>query len=70
MILWHPVVSQGSYMIVEDTNVNGYPVRSDFGPGPMEAVNIFLDENADFQIDLQRQKFFMTQNPRGYLKKV
>jgi len=70
MRLWHPVVSQGSYMIVEDTNVNGHPVRSDFGPGPMEAVNLFLNENTDFQIDLQRQKFFMTQNPRGYLKKV
>lgn len=70
MRLWHNIVSKNSYMIVEDTNVNGHPVRNDFGAGPMEAVDEFLNENGSFQIDLARQKFFMTQNPRGYLKKV
>lgn len=64
------MVSQGSYLIVEDTNVNGHPVRPDFGPGPMEAVEQFLAENEDFVVDLSREKFFMTQNPKGFLKKV
>jgi cephalosporin hydroxylase len=57
-------------MIVEDTNINGHPVRSDFGPGPMEALDAFLRESADFIIDRDKEKFLVTFNPRGYLKKV
>jgi cephalosporin hydroxylase len=70
MKLWSNLVSIGSYMIVEDSNVNGHPVRHDFGPGPMEAIDKFLSEDDRFVIDESREKFFMTQNPRGYLKKV
>lgn len=60
----------GGYMVVEDTNVNGHPVRPDFGPGPMEAVDAFLEENEDFLVDSGKEKFYMTFNPRGFLKKV
>jgi cephalosporin hydroxylase len=70
MQLWHGMVSQDSYMIVEDSNVNGYPVRPDFGPGPMEAISDFLQTNNMFKIDISQEKFLMTQNPRGYLKKI
>jgi cephalosporin hydroxylase len=70
MQLWHSMVSQNSYMIVEDSNVNGYPVRPDFGPGPMEAINDFLQINNMFEIDKSQEKFLITQNPRGYLKKL
>ena len=70
MQLWHSMVSKDSYMIVEDSNVNGYPVRPDFGPGPMEAINDFLQINNMFEIDNSQEKFLMTQNPRGYLKKL
>lgn len=63
-------VSHGSYLIVEDTNINGHPVLPDFGPGPMEAVKYFLAENSGFTVDESCEKFLMTQNPRGYLKKI
>lgn len=63
-------VSPGSFMIVEDSNINGHPARPDFGPGPMEAINLFLEENDQFVIDRTKEKFFMTQNPSGYLKKI
>ncbi len=63
-------VTAGSYLIVEDTNINGHPVLPDFGPGPMEATRAFLAANPDFIVDGSREKFLMTQNPSGYLKKV
>jgi cephalosporin hydroxylase len=64
------LVTPGSYVVVEDTNVNGHPVRPDFGPGPMEAVDLFLRERADFSIDGAREKFFLSFNPRGYLRRA
>jgi cephalosporin hydroxylase len=63
-------VSLGSYLIVEDTNLNGHPVWPGFGPGPMEAVNEFMKGTDQFVIDRSREKFYMTFNPGGYLKRV
>ena len=60
---------EGSYLVVEDTNINGHPVKPTFGPGPMEAVEEFLKENGDFAVDKSREKFYLTFNPNGYLKK-
>lgn len=64
------LVTLGSYLIVEDTNVNGHPVASDHGPGPMEALEEFLAEHHEFNIDLRGEKFLLSFNPRGYLKRV
>jgi cephalosporin hydroxylase len=64
-----PLVTTGSYLIVEDTNVNGHPVWSDFGPGPMEAVEAFLAEAPEFEVDTAREKFLFSANPRGYLRR-
>lgn len=70
MQMYHSLVTFGSYMIVEDTNANGHPVFKEFGPGPMEALDEFMKTNHDFVIDESREKFFLTYNPRGYLKKA
>lgn len=63
------IVTPGSYLIVEDTNVNGHPVSELHGPGPMEAVEQFLSETDQFAPDREREKFFLTFNPKGFLKK-
>jgi cephalosporin hydroxylase len=68
--IYNRFVTKGSYLIVEDTCVNGHPVRPSFGPGPMEAVQDFLEGNEDFIVDDSKEKFLLTQNPRGYLKRV
>jgi cephalosporin hydroxylase len=67
--IYGSLVSPDSYFVVEDTNVNGHPVFAEHGPGPMEAVDEFLAENDEFEIDLAREKFFLTFNPRGFLRK-
>lgn len=64
------LVTKGSYLVVEDTNVNGNPVLPDHGPGPMEAVEEFFSSTKDFIIDESKEKFYMTFNPKGCLKKV
>jgi cephalosporin hydroxylase len=63
-------VSPGSYLVVEDTNVNGHPVAPNFGPGPLEAVRAFLDENDGFDVDPIGDKFHMSFNPGGYLRRT
>ncbi|PGW55260.1 CmcI family methyltransferase [Bacillus thuringiensis] len=68
--LYHSFVTPGSYLIVEDTNINGHPVYPEFGPGPMEAVEEFLKNNNDYIVDETKHKFLISFNPKGYLKKI
>ncbi len=64
-----PFVSVGSYLVVEDTNVNAHPVLPEFGPRPAEAVEIFLGEHLEFVRDRSREKLMMTFNPGGFLRR-
>ena len=66
---YSPFVTKNSYLIVEDTNVNGHPVEPSHGPGPAEAVADFLQETGDFEVDSSCEKFLLTFNPRGFLKR-
>jgi cephalosporin hydroxylase len=62
-------VTPGSYLVVEDTNLNDHPVVAGFGDGPMEAVEDFLAERDDFVSDPDAEKFLLTFNPGGYLRR-
>jgi cephalosporin hydroxylase len=68
--LLSPLVKVGCYLIIEDTNINGHPTFPSFGPGPFEAVQKFLAQNPGFVIDSSREKFLMTFNPCGFLKRI
>ena len=65
-----PIVTRGSYIVAEDSIVNGHPVLPGFGPGPMEAIHAFLRENSGFQVDRTREKFLLSCAPDGFLKKL
>lgn len=70
MEIYGKLVSKDSYLIVEDTNLNGHPVSTEHGDGPMEAVEDYLKFHDEFKVDKQKEKFLMTFNPNGYLKKI
>jgi len=66
---YHDLVTPGSYLIVEDTCVNGHPIFPEHGPGPMEALQHFQTENHEFEVDRNCERLMLTFNPSGYLRK-
>lgn len=65
-----PLVTLGSFVVVEDTNVNGHPVLPEWGPGPMEAVEAFLAQHPEFAVDILSEHFLVTMHPGGWLRRV
>lgn len=68
--LYSKFVSKGSYLIVEDTNINGFPVIGQFGEGPLEAIKTFLETNKNFRIDRNCEKLYSTFDHCGYLQRI
>lgn len=64
------LVTPGSYLVVEDTNVNGHPADPHHGPGPFEATQAFLATDNRFEVDTRCERYFLTQNPSGFLRRV
>lgn len=62
-------VTPGCYLVVEDGNVGGHPVYREHGPGPTEALAAFLAEDSRFEPDPRRERFLMTFNPGGWLRR-
>jgi cephalosporin hydroxylase len=63
-----PIVPVGCYLIVEDSNIG--QIRKDLMPGPLQAIETFLAGNREFEVDREREKFLITFNPSGYLRRV
>lgn len=68
MKIYGKMVSVGSYLIVEDTNLDKY-CNTGF-EGPLFAIEEFLRESDMFIIDKSKNKFYLSFNPDGYLKKA
>jgi cephalosporin hydroxylase len=66
------VLIAGDYLVVEDSNVNGHPVKRSFGPGPYEAIQeYFRMFPQDYEHDFEReQKFGFSFAPNGFLRRL
>lgn len=64
-----PMVSKSSYLIVEDTNV-GNPVDDEGDPSGAVAEFMQTELGNGFIVDTSREKYLISQNPGGYLKKL
>lgn len=67
-------VSVNSYFIVEDGTVDLFNPGEGMGAyedgGPLEAVKEFLKNNSNFVVDKERERYLLTYNPHGFLKRV
>ncbi len=67
--LYSPLLNAGDYFIVEDSICHhGLDVGPN--PGPYEAIEAFLMESPDFESDRSRERFLITWNPKGYLRRT
>ena len=68
--MYESFVPVDSYIIVEDTHVNGHPVPWPHGKGPYEAVDWFLSTRDNWQREYWTEKHLMTFNPGGFLRRI
>jgi len=63
-----PLIPPGGYFIVEDS-ICHHGLEEGPIPGPYEAIEAFVKENQQFEIDREKESFFITWNPKGYLRR-
>ena len=63
------LVSVGSYLIVQDTGGYNQPPEIEY-PGGGRAIKRFLDANDTFEIDGDRERWVLTNNARGFLRRI
>jgi cephalosporin hydroxylase len=66
--LYSRFIKPNGYFIVEDS-ICHHGLSVGPNPGPYEAVESFIEEGADFDIDREQESFLITWNPKGYLKR-
>lgn len=66
---YHPLVTPGSYLVVEDTNLGGRPVLPGWGPGPAEALAAWLPHHPEFVARRDLERLLLTANPGGWLQR-
>ncbi len=66
-----PLVTPGSYCLVQDGVIDTLPRFAAGRPGPLPAVEAFLSAHPEFEVDVTRcEKFLISHHPRGWLKRI
>jgi cephalosporin hydroxylase len=64
------VVTRGSYLHVQDGVIDILPLFARQRPGPLRAVEQFLNNHAEFEVDQERsERFLITHHPKGWLRR-
>jgi cephalosporin hydroxylase len=66
--LYAPLVTKGSYLVVQDTWYDTFGMGNK--NGPLVAVQEFLKSHPEFETDRERERYLVTFYPFGYLKRV
>ncbi len=66
---YSPLLKRGEYFIVEDS-ICHHGLDTGPKPGPYEAIETFVAENAAFVVDRGKEDFLITWNPKGFLRRV
>ena len=65
-----PLVTPGSYCLVQDGIIDTWPGYRGGRPGPLPAIESFLQTNRDFEVDEERNsRYLITHHPKGWLKR-
>ena len=65
-----PLVTPGSYCLVQDGIIDVQPAFAEGRPGPLVAIEEFLKSAADFEVDEERsRKFLISHHPKGWLRR-
>jgi cephalosporin hydroxylase len=63
------LLKPGDYFIVEDS-ICHHGLSIGPTPGPYEAIETFVNEHREFEVDRSRESFLITWNPKGYLRRI
>jgi len=65
-----PLVTPGSYCLVQDGVIDTLALFRASRPGPLVAIEDFLRSNGAFEIDVERsERFLITHHPKGWLRR-
>ena len=65
-----PMVTPGSFCLVQDGLIDTMPQFRPGRPGPLPAIEDFLRTNKQFEVDEERcARFVITHHPKGWLKR-
>lgn len=70
LVHYSKIVTPGQFLVVEDTYLNGYPIKPEWGPGPLEAVKWFLPNHPEFKDAGLEYRNLLSQHAGGWLQKL
>ena len=70
MEAYAPLVTPGSYMLVQDGVIDVLGIFRHQRPGPLQAIREFLPDHDEFEVDDERcNRFLITHHPSGWLRR-
>lgn len=68
--VYAPLVTPGSFLLVQDGIIDLLPAFREARPGPLPAIRDFLAQHPEFELDVERSKrFVISHHPSGWLRR-